>query len=187
MVELDKDWIQSKMRDLPLYTILHKFEDQLHIPTKIECQKQVIDTFYREKDNPFLNEIMNKEKTLIETVEELSKGIKKIKILPRRGDKEHNQKVKKLGELIPINELVLTKWNFFSPCNSMINMALESGISFGAFIYLISGSLSIAAPLAIPVALIGAGFYSIFYTHNNFSPRYKSAEYIDNKIKEIYG
>ena len=176
----------------------------LNSPSEIdvaELQKTILGRY---EENQVLYDAIRRRQTIEESLEELgrvNKGIRKI--LPRRKNKGHNERLEQLGELVSEPLHLLTS-GIFAPDN-----LITAGVEVGSLAFV--GSYLMARYLFVPNPdLSPEQFQQVWYASQVIAPRVgmvgmgllagigatllfrsgslpiKGAKYLDEKIVEFY-
>lgn len=158
-----------------------------------EAQREL---FQRYEDNPVLYDAIKGKQTIEESLEDLAKVNKGYrKFLPRKKDKEHNEGIEHMGELITepsqLEKAGITEVD--NPVTGIAEGAIMGMVASGA----LYGISSVGAPeLSIfdEFMLFGSSFgglvggaISSITTPERFSELpYDEAKYLDEKVKDFY-
>lgn len=200
------DTLKSRVRDLK--TMFERFESlpgfeqfveigeipEINVP---EYQREIIQKY---QPNYFLNQALDGEKPIEKNLEELSKINKGIrKILPRRKNPEHNQKVESMEKLIGmcrhlkakgifVLDNLVTGYVFGVGLTSiMTNLVAISGTdpSLSQQEYIFARYLLpfLFGVVLTPAQFIRSPHFSNLNPNSNLKER---AQYLDKKIEELY-
>ncbi|MFA5953290.1 MAG: hypothetical protein WC812_01730 [Candidatus Pacearchaeota archaeon] len=169
----------------------------IYIP---DYQKQIM-SYY--ENNPVFCDAINGKISIEDTLNELSvvnKGIRKI--LPRRKDKAHNERIKQLGKLIsepsqlqkngllcPDNFLGFTLWGAgasFSIISPLFKIMLNPAQASPEEIENLNKIFNVYLPLYSTGAISVFGGIPMNLKQRFGKLPFEEAKYVDAKIKEVY-
>lgn len=161
----------------------------LDSPLDIDVKKLQEKIFRGYESNPVLYDALLGRQTITQSLEELAeinKGIRRF--LPHRKNKPYNERVKQMGELVPVGSNLIS-YGILWPDNFVTTTLETTAIAFAVSSVLLGAfgtefkneELILPATMSCISPLIGLAF-----NRSKYVPR-KEAEYLDGKIRDIYG
>lgn len=171
----------------------------LNIPEiKIDIASAQRSIFSEYKDNEFLKSALRKTKSLEESADELTEpywGVRKY--LPRLKDKYHNDKIKKLTELVP-HAICFEKRGLLWPDNPLTFGLGLGSLAFGGIYFglgLLKQIVKVKDSDDTPQIILGSIFQLMMTVISTAGAALaipsmrgflrEEAQYLDNKIKEL--
>ena len=178
----------AEVEELAKHYIIYKGLNQINVP---ETQRKIFEEY---ESNPVLHDALLGRQTVADSLEELAqvnKGARRF--LPHRRNNAHNNRVARMGELVPDVGTLMTRGILY-PDNAIFATLGAAAIALGTAFVLskLSGTngneitqrWNIAYPsIMFPILAV---FGSATRNRSKHLPR-NEARYLDDKVSQFYG